>query len=658
MLPRGMAYLAIGLLLSFGSVAQANGNAEALALSHVVQKTSANLADLLVVENVSATVVEAAFTGNIVTIVNMETTLVSTVVVQDNDKILSLDDILFPLVMARLADGKFMPGVRPVIEASPDVVGTWIVACRFDRSGYPDWRPDMEKLPFDSTAEQIDSVLLSKYQSLVEDATSACAPLQAKLQDELGVSSTLIPFALSVSIETTGRNVLDLSSWAESQFIFDSSVQIKQTYSEHALSSRLDLAHSTFPWLPYLPAPGSVKVIQTEVGNYYDPATMPLPPHQQLVQESSWDDPHGAAVTGVIANTSSNQLVSPAYAPGASILYGSLGSGGFFFSSPYSAMSQTVSQGMQLGARVHNSSWGSDVSTQSQAVVGTGGFILDAAAFNGGLVSVVSAGNDGDEKYAFVSDPATGFNVLAVGAYDTKITREWDGDTMASFSSYIDADMSLGGNRKPDLVAPGQAIPLIWPVTGFESHDGTSFAAPAVTGTTALLFDKVPWLKGAPETVRAILQATAIHNIEGSAASGDRDGAGALVSYDAVRAAIGKQFGLKQIGWYCPANGPIVLDRVQLHQGVRARIAIAYDSNTDQPWSGYVEFASQRLGLKIVRDPDANPHPVEAMSIGWPGTWAVVDFVPTQTAMYSIVADSSYCLASARYVGWAWWEIP
>ena len=97
--------------------------------------------------------------------------------------------------------------------------------------------------------------------------------------------------------------------------------------------------------------------------------------------------------------------------------------------------------------------------------------------------------------------PATARRVITVGAYDSLV------------DSY--ADFSGRGSRmlpylKPDLVAPGVNIVAPVPGSGYRTVTGTSFAAPFVSGSAALLMQwgivngNDPYLYG--EKVKAYLR--------------------------------------------------------------------------------------------------------------------------------------------------------
>src|SRR3989338_7865294 len=114
---------------------------------------------------------------------------------------------------------------------------------------------------------------------------------------------------------------------------------------------------------------------------------------------------------------------------------------------------------------------------------------------------------------------------IAIGAFDDRNTTDHNDDVMASFSSYIDPSSNHGDREKPEVTAPGVNIMVD---SIFGNVSGTSFSAPHVAGGAALLMERNSTFKYWPEAVKAILMATAIHNIEGSSRLSEYDGAGGI----------------------------------------------------------------------------------------------------------------------------------
>jgi hypothetical protein len=106
---------------------------------------------------------------------------------------------------------------------------------------------------------------------------------------------------------------------------------------------------------------------------------------------------------------------------------------------------------------------------------------------------VQAAGNDPSE---FVNHK--GFNCLVVGGQQSE-------DVIYSDSTFLNPMSSRGDRELPEIVAKSVNIKVL----DLPEADGTSFAAPAVAGSAALIQQKDSILKSWPEGCRAILLASA-----------------------------------------------------------------------------------------------------------------------------------------------------
>ncbi|HET6809781.1 MAG TPA: S8 family serine peptidase [Acidimicrobiales bacterium] len=142
-----------------------------------------------------------------------------------------------------------------------------------------------------------------------------------------------------------------------------------------------------------------------------------------------------------------------------------------------------------------------------------------------GILVVAAAGNDGTGKKgpgAGLQDPAYDPMLLAVGAADTNGTLNTHDDTVAAFSSTQGSGKD--GDRKPDLVAPGEHIASLrdtnsWIDQNYASTgavndrlmrgSGTSQAAAVVSGAAALIFSEHP--DATPDQVKNLLMHATDH---------------------------------------------------------------------------------------------------------------------------------------------------
>lgn len=129
------------------------------------------------------------------------------------------------------------------------------------------------------------------------------------------------------------------------------------------------------------------------------------------------------------------------------------------------------------------------------------GLVVVAAAGNSGRARYITTQNETDDGFRTVSitDPGNAVSVITVGS-----THRIEPHTYGV--SYFSSRGPTGdGRSKPDLVAPGERILSCAPDQLDAWLDGTSMAAPHVSGAIALLLDRYPEFIGQPEKVKEII---------------------------------------------------------------------------------------------------------------------------------------------------------
>lgn len=107
-------------------------------------------------------------------------------------------------------------------------------------------------------------------------------------------------------------------------------------------------------------------------------------------------------------------------------------------------------------------------------------------SYRRGVVTITSAGNEGNSSWFYITAPADGINTLGIGAVNNS-------NEVAGFSS---RGPSFDGRIKPDVVAQGVGVygALAGIFSGYGYRNGTSVAAPIASGIAALLLSAHPYL--------------------------------------------------------------------------------------------------------------------------------------------------------------------
>ena len=237
-----------------------------------------------------------------------------------------------------------------------------------------------------------------------------------------------------------------------------------------------------------------------------------------------------------------------------------------------------------------------------------------------------------------------GFNTLSIGNHD-------DAAAAMSGDSVFRNPASAHGDRElPELAANGTGVSA-----NGQTMSGTSFAAPAVAGVTALLQDVDSTLASWPEGCRAILLAAAGRNVNGRTWWNDvasrtdaSDGSGALDAESGVRIAQQRRFRnapATSRGWdvgtlaSADFSGGLTTFRYrvsvpQLLFSPHVKVALAWDSKVQS-------FLGIPLSSTLTVDFDLivrNSQGVQvASSASWDNSYEIAEFDATRGATYEIL---------------------
>ncbi|MBX3015245.1 MAG: S8 family serine peptidase [Caldilineaceae bacterium] len=269
------------------------------------------------------------------------------------------------------------------------------------------------------------------------------------------------------------------------------------------------------------------------------------------------------------------------------------------------------------------------------------------------FAATIAAGNDPSRN---VVTPAKGWNVIAVGNVDDNNNASWSDDVMRDSSGFNNPST---GVEKPEVAAPGTNINT---VAGQDT--GTSFAAPQVAGLAALLMQRKSILKDWPSAVKAIIMASAVHNIEGASRLSDEDGAGAIDAAlaDYIAQTQGSATAPAQECnapcWWnistntsTPAVGGNLERFFNVMRGEHVRVAIAWLSQADI--DGVNDSLRTNYDL-YVRQPNNG---IVDYSVSSNNGYEIVEFTAPVTGKYKIQVyrnPTGDAAESSNYLGIAW----
>ncbi len=359
---------------------------------------------------------------------------------------------------------------------------------------------------------------------------------------------------------------------------------------------------------------------------------------------SAGDDSHATQVAGIVATINDATYKGISYGvPGllsANAGYGTVGEEARFIAASEWAITN--------GANILSNSWGTDTGL---VMTGIDRYFDHVVWSNYKTVTTVS-GNEGSTTGNTVS-PGLAYNVITVGGFEDKGTSDWLDDTMWAGSSYknpISRDREkpevaavathIGESFKITTLRP--AYPWIEPAPGA----GTSYAAPAVAAEAALLMQARSWLTSWPETVKAVIMASAVHNIEGSSRLSEYDGAGGIDISNAYNIALNQRMlGNVLYASSFPRDYPFTATA-----GQKVRVVITWDSHPDNNHPPTSDPLQSDLDLYIY-DPSGN---LVTSSISFDANYEIVEFTAASTGNYRARATASRFDGTNEYVGFAY----
>lgn len=345
---------------------------------------------------------------------------------------------------------------------------------------------------------------------------------------------------------------------------------------------------------------------QVQVGNQWLPSVIPL--------NGSFTGSHATGVAGNIAN------IHPTYRGAAHTLNRIFTAGGSGDVNAPIIWGDAIAEGIDFG----NCSWWNGLK-------GSIAFLdrfFDHAIRNHGVMMFKSNGNQGNTSTPYGTTPGQGFNMTCSGAYTDQDNVGWDGDDMASSSSYWDP---LEGHTKPEIASPGTCVTTAGTGgTGLQTcFGGTSSASPLTTGLATLLAAGDPQLLAEMTSLKAILMASAWHNVEGASLLSERDGVGGLHAAAAWAVVRDQQW------WHDEVEdsdfvGDVLDVPMPLVRGEETRVLALWFSNPNDALS--TDVLEMDVDMSIL-DPDGLP---VASSMSAANPFEIASFVSAKTGTYTV----------------------
>jgi hypothetical protein len=362
-------------------------------------------------------------------------------------------------------------------------------------------------------------------------------------------------------------------------------------------------------------------------------------------------DSHATGVAGIIASTNSTYKGVAFGAP--ALLSGN--------AKDYtdSEIIKCTDWAINNGARVINMSFGID---STSSLVGLD-YYVDYVVRNLAVTMVKSSGNKGftcSSPNYNVTSPGKGWNIITVGNYDDKGTSGNGDDTMNDDnfggSCYGNPTSPHNDREKPEVAAPGTNITTTACTSSSNctgGGTGTSFAAPHVAGCSALLMQRNTSLQYWPESIKAVLIASAVSNMEGDTRLSEKDGAGGI-ECDSADDVVSGASGVESHGMFFKSDFPKTFT-FSANAGETVRVAIGWNSTTNTATSTTpptTDVLNADLDLHVYA-PNGS---YVTSSSSYDNSYEIVEFTASSTGTYTAQVNAYRFDGNYEYLGFAAWK--